>query len=68
MERDMTDGQGEGELINGSAERFGVPVDVLTALLALEEEFENFHLFGAKAEFSRQVAKILDEASGHSGA
>ena len=61
----MTDGQTEVELINSSAVRFGIKVDVLTALLALEDEFENFHVFGAKAEFSRQVAKILDEASGH---
>lgn len=59
----MTDSQGESELIDRSATHHGVPIDTLTALLALEKEFENFSVFGIKAEFSRRVARILDETS-----
>jgi membrane-bound lytic murein transglycosylase B len=54
----------EDELLKLAAERQGVPLDVLMALLDLETEFGNLTVPGAKAEFSRQVARILDEGSG----
>lgn len=60
----MTDGRDEHELISRAAAQYGVPTEVLTALLALEGAFENFSVFGKKAEFARQVARILDEGSG----
>lgn len=63
----MTDEQAENELVNLSAARFGVPLDVLESLLSLERNFDNFSVFGAKTEFSRQVARILDEASNQPG-
>lgn len=59
----MTDEQDKKELIDNSATRYAVPPGVLTSLLSLERDFENFSSIGAKAEFSRQVARILDEAS-----
>jgi hypothetical protein len=58
----MTDDQFEIELINQSAARHNVPADALEKLLALEASFENFSVFGSKADFTRQVARILDEA------
>lgn len=68
MGRNMANGQTENELINIAATHHGVPADVLMALLELETQFENFSVFGSKVDFSRQVAKILDEASGKAGA
>jgi hypothetical protein len=59
----MTISQDDQELLNLAAERFGVPVDVLTALLELEDSFPNFSVFGAKAEFTRRVNAILDLGS-----
>lgn len=59
----MTESHDDAELIHFSADRFGVPADVLTALLALEDSFQNFSAFGAKAEFSRRIATILDNGS-----
>lgn len=61
--KNMTDGQNDIELINLAAERFAVPTEVLSALLALEDSFQNFSVFGVKAEFSRQVTAILDDGS-----
>lgn len=59
----MTIGQDDLELIQLAAERFGVPVEVLIALLDLEDSFQNFSVFGAKAEFTRRVNTILDDGS-----
>jgi hypothetical protein len=59
----MTIGHDDLELIQLSAERFGVPVEVLIALLDLEDSFQNFSVFGAKAEFNRRVNTILDDGS-----
>ena len=54
----------EDELLKLAAEKHGVPRKVLVALLALEEEFSNLTTPSAKGDFSREVARILDEASG----
>ena len=54
----------EDELLKRAAEEHGVPVKVLMALLALEQEFSNLTTPSAKGDFSREVARILDEASG----
>ena len=59
----MTIGQDDLELIKLAAERFEVPAEVLIALLDLEDSFQNFSVFGAKAEFTRRVSTILDEGS-----
>jgi hypothetical protein len=59
----MTVGQDDQELVNLAAERFGVPADVINALLDLEDSFQNFSVFGAKAEFARRVNTILDVGS-----
>lgn len=59
----MTDAQDDDELMSLAAAGVGVPVEVLTSLLALEDSFQNFSVFGAKAEFSRQVTAILDDGS-----
>lgn len=59
----MTNGQDDAELIRTAAARVGVPPEVLTLLLALEDSFQNFSVFGAKAEFTRQITAILDDAS-----
>lgn len=59
----MTTSQEDVELIERAATRYGVPAEALSALLALEETFQNFSVFGAKADFSRQITKLLDDAS-----
>lgn len=55
------------DLVAKAALRNGVQPDVLEALLALESTFANFSVFGSKAEFSRQVARIVDKAAGQVG-
>jgi hypothetical protein len=55
------------DLIAKAAERNGVAPALLEKLLALEATFASFTVYGAKADFSRQVAHILDEAAGQSG-
>lgn len=55
-------------LIAKSATHNGVQPDVLEALLALESTFANFSGSGSKAEFSRQIARIVDQAAGQTGA
>ncbi|MRX08132.1 hypothetical protein GJ697_09835 [Pseudoduganella sp. FT25W] len=64
----MTERHDDVELIETAARRFGVPTEVLSALLALEESFQNFTVFGTKAEFTRRVYTILDDASSASSA
>lgn len=52
------------ELITKAAEQYGVAPALLEQLLALERNFTNFTLYGARADFARQVARILEEAAG----
>jgi hypothetical protein len=54
------------DLIAKAAAQNGVATAVLQKLLALESTFANFTSYGAKADFSRRVADILDEAAGQS--
>jgi hypothetical protein len=54
------------DLIAKAAAQNGVATVVLQRLLALESNFANFTSYGAKADFSRKVAEILDEATGQS--
>jgi len=51
------------ELIARCASQNGVSADVLHALLALEVEFPDFTAWGSKSEFSRRVARLLDQAA-----
>ncbi|WP_143136682.1 hypothetical protein [Burkholderia ubonensis] len=51
-------------LVAQSAEANGVEPDVLLALLELDQTFSSFAVYGSRAEFSRQVAHILDAAAG----
>jgi hypothetical protein len=59
----MTDALDDAELMSLAAADAGVPAEILGQLLELEDSFQSFSVFGAKAEFSRQVTKILDEGS-----
>jgi hypothetical protein len=59
----MTDALDDVELMSLAAADVGVPVEILTSLLALEDSFQNFSVFGAKADFSRQIAAILDDGA-----
>ena len=59
----MTNSHDDVEIIERAAQRFGVPVEILSALLALEDSFQNFSVFGAKADFSRRITTLLDDAS-----
>lgn len=59
----MTTSQDDIEIIERAAQRFGVPAEILLALLALEDSFQNFSVFGAKADFSRRITALLDDAS-----
>jgi membrane-bound lytic murein transglycosylase B len=51
------------ELLKLAAEQHGVSPEILLALLELEGEFGNLTAPGAKGDFSREVARILDAAS-----
>jgi hypothetical protein len=51
------------KLIADAANKNGIAPELLEQLLNLEAEFTNFTLYGAKTDFSRRVAKILDEAA-----
>ena len=62
----MNEENGTAHLIAKAAEKNGVAVTLLEKLLALESTFTSFTVYGAKADFSRRVAKILDEAAGQS--
>jgi len=55
------------DLIAKAAERNGVAPALLEKLLALEATFASFTVYGAKADFSRRVASILDDAAAQSG-
>jgi membrane-bound lytic murein transglycosylase B len=47
-------------LLEIAAAEHGVPLEVLVALLALETEFGNLTAPGAKGDFAREIAEILD--------
>jgi hypothetical protein len=51
------------DLLVQVADRERLPVKVLEQLMALEPEFPDFNLYGAKTEFGRRVAAILDAAA-----
>ena len=59
----MTDEIATTELVAQAAERAGLPVSVLSDLLALESDFPDFNVWGKKSEFTRRVAEILDTAA-----
>lgn len=51
------------EIISQVALRHSVNSEVLIDLLSLAPDFENLNLHGMKADFSRRVEQILDEAN-----
>lgn len=51
------------ELLAFAAADSQVPVTVLRQLLELEADYSDLTIYGAKAQFSRAVAQILDEAA-----
>jgi len=57
------EGEATARLIAECADRAGVQVEVLHELLALEPDFPDFTKYGAKTEFQRRIAAILDRAS-----
>ena len=57
----MLDGAQDDELIRRVAARHAVAPELLTELLALASRFENFNIYGAKAEFTRAVEQVLDK-------
>lgn len=59
----MTGENKDRELIAEASAEFGVDPDVLEELLGLAEKFTTFSTYGAKAEFSRHVGHILDQAA-----
>jgi hypothetical protein len=59
----MLDGPQEEKLVNETAILHSVSPELLNELLALAPKFENFNIYGVKAEFSRVVAEILDRST-----
>lgn len=59
----MPDDIQNDELIRQAAVRHSVAPDVITQLLALAPRFENINIYGMKAELSRAVEGILDQAA-----
>lgn len=59
----MLEGTQEDELIRRAAARHSVAPELLAELLALAPKFENFNIYGVKAEFTRAVEKILDQSA-----
>jgi len=53
----------DDELIRQAALHNSVAPEVISELLALAPQFENMTIWGAKAELSRAVVRILDAAS-----
>ena len=60
----MLDGAQDDELIRKVAACHSVAPELLTELLALAPRFENFNIYGAKAEFTRAVEQVLDKVDG----
>lgn len=59
----MTNVPMEDGLLQIAAEKHNVPLDVLVSLLDLETEFANLTMPGAKGDFARKIAEILDAGS-----
>lgn len=59
----MTGENKDSKLIAEAAAEFLVDPEVLAELLGLAEKFTTFATYGAKAEFSRHVSQILDQAA-----
>lgn len=51
------------ELIVEAAEEYDVPFQLIEDLLAVAESFTGFAAYGAKTDFSRRIAHILDQAA-----
>ncbi|WP_186132740.1 hypothetical protein [Burkholderia gladioli] len=58
----MVDSSQDDELLHQASFRNLVPSDLIAELLALAPKFENLSAYGAKVNFSRAVAHILDAA------
>lgn len=56
----MPDGIKDNELIRQAAILHSVEPEILSRLLALAPEFENFNIRGVRSEFTRAVERILD--------
>lgn len=53
----------ERELIAEAAAEFDVPLELLEELLGVAENFTGFSAYGAKTDFSRRIALILDKSA-----
>lgn len=51
------------ELIAEAAAEYDVPFELLEELLGVAEDFPGFAAYGAKTDFSRRIAQILDRAA-----
>lgn len=51
------------ELIAEAAAEYDVPLELLEELLGVAESFTGFAAYGAKTDFSRRIAHILDKAA-----
>lgn len=59
--RDVTDSnEHRVTLLARVAQECGVALDLLEGLAALEKELPDLNVWGAKAEFARSVAALLD--------
>ncbi|APZ97612.1 hypothetical protein BWQ93_03260 [Sphingopyxis sp. QXT-31] len=63
----MAEGDAVDELLQRAAARHGLPLAILQDLLALEGDFPDFTVHGAKSEFTRRVTALLDAAAGEGG-
>lgn len=59
----MSEDEQKASLLARAAEAAGVTPALLEALLALDDDFPDFTVYGAKTNFSRKVAEILDAAA-----
>lgn len=59
----MSDEADADDLIARCAQQNDVSPEVVRKLIALEAAFPDFTVWGSKAEFSRQVARLLDAAT-----
>lgn len=59
----MAEESRDRELIAEAAAKYDVSFQLLEELLSVAEGFTGFGVYGAKADFSRQIAQILDRAA-----
>lgn len=64
----MSDIGAADRLLDQAASRNSVEAVMLRQLLALDEAFPDFTIYGTKTEFARRVAAILDAAATQEGA